>query len=303
MMDSAATGIGGRRMPRTSPLLTVLALCAASALAACGSSGDGGSRAGGDLAPATAATARAGCARTGGPVPASVPGAPLRTLLRVPPTARGHRAPLVVALHFATGDGAAMERQTRLTPEARRAGFVIAYPTATAGGFWEPSDLPKLARTIAAIERAACIDRSRVYALGWSNGGGMAALAACRMADTVAAVALFAPAVDTSAGCRPSRPVSVLEVHGTADAIVPYAAGRSLIGGWAARDGCRATPVTHPAGAKAARLRWSGCRGGAAVEHLRLDGGRHVELFDDLRAAGVDPGAVTWRFLAAHRLT
>src|SRR4051812_29542417 len=189
-------------MPRTSPLLTVLAVCAASALAACGSSND---RGGGDLATATASNARAGCARTGGPVPASVPGAPLRTLLRVPPTAQGHRAPLVVALHFATGDGAAMERQTRLTPEARRAGFVIAYPTATAGGFWVPSDLPKLARTIAAIERAACIDRSRVYALGWSNGGGMAGLAPRPLADPLAPPAAFPPAGGTTPRCPPPR--------------------------------------------------------------------------------------------------
>lgn len=302
MMDCGRPQRAVARMPRPRPFLTVLLVCAATAVAACGSAGGGGPGEGGDPVAATAASARAACAGTGGRVPASVPGAPLRTLLRAPAPVRGHHAALVVALHFATGDGAAMERQTRLTPEARRAGFAIAYPTATAGGFWEPSDLPKLARTIAAIERLACIDRSRVYAVGWSNGGGMAALAACRMADAVAAVALFAPAVDTTADCRPSRPVSVLEVHGTADSIVPYAEGRSLIDGWAARDGCGPTPATQPAGAKAARLRWSGCRGGAAVEHLRLDGGRHVELFDDLRAAGVDPGAATWRFLAAHRL-
>src|SRR4051794_41811141 len=102
----------------------------------------------------------------------SVPGAPLKTILRVP-VAR--RAPLVVALHFATGSGRLMERATGLTAEARRAGFDVAYPTAPASnGFWQPADLPKLRQTIAAIENAACIDTTRVYALGWANGGGKA---------------------------------------------------------------------------------------------------------------------------------
>src|SRR4051794_41933409 len=59
----------------------------------------------------------------------SVPGAPLKTILRVP-VAR--RAPLVVALHFATGTGRLMERATGLTAEARRAGFDVAYPPAPA---------------------------------------------------------------------------------------------------------------------------------------------------------------------------
>ena len=286
----------GRR-PLAALVACAAALVACAALAACG--GTGREPAPGANAATAGGSARAACTGTVG---ATVPGAPLRTILRVPPTARGHRAPLVLALHFATGDGARMEQQTRLTPEAARAGFAIAYPTATSGGFWQASDLPKLAATIAAVERAACIDRGRVYVLGWSNGGGMASLVACRMAGSVAAVALFAPGVDSGERCAPSRPISVLEVHGTADDIVPYADGRGFIGGWAARDGCGPAPATSALGATAARLRWRGCRGNVAVEHLRLDRGRHVQLFDDLRAAGVDPGAAAWRFLAPHRL-
>ena len=191
-------------------------------------------------------------------------GAPLRTILRVPAENRGRRVPLVVALHFATGTGREMEQATRLTAEARRSGFDVAYPTATSDGFWQPSDLPKLQETIAAVERAACIDRSRVYVLGISNGGGMASLAACRMADTVAAVVLFAPAAHFAERCSPSRAVSVLEVHGTADPIVSYAEGRALVRAWARRDGCATPPARSRLRANAVRLRWRGCRDRAA---------------------------------------
>ena len=230
-----------------------------------------------------------------------MPGAPLSTILRVPASARGHRAPLVVALHFAGGTGAEMEQATRLTPEARRRGFVVAYPSASANHFWSPSDLPKLQATIAAVERVACVDRARVYALGMSNGGGMGALVACRMANSVAAVTLFAPATGFATDCSPSRPIPVLHVQGTSDPIVPYRDGRTFISAWAARDGCRSHPVTSRVTAKVSRLRWPGCRGGATVQHLRLDHGRHIQLFGDLRRAGVDPAATAWRFLARYR--
>src|SRR3954451_144026 len=162
-----------------------LVLCTA-ALAACGSSAASSTAGAGTAAPATATatTAQAPCPSAGST--ASVPGAPLQTILRVPAANRTRRAPLLVALHFASGTGGAMEQRTGLTAEARRAGFDVAYPTATsANGFWQASDLPQLQQTITAIEKAACIDRHRVYLLGWSNGGGMAALAACRIPDTI----------------------------------------------------------------------------------------------------------------------
>ena len=284
--------------------LSVIALAGcAIVVAACGSADREGT---GSASPArsapSAASTQAACAKRRSPSSSSVPGAPLRTILRVPEPQRVRKAPLVVALHFATGTGARMEQQTGLTSQARRAGFAVAYPTATSNGFWQPSDLPKLEQTIAAVERATCIDRSRVYVLGTSNGGGMASLAACRMADTVAAVVLFAPAVGFAERCSPSRAVSVLEVHGTADTIVPYAGGRAFISAWARRDGCTAEPTTTRLGARASRLEWKGCRDDARVEHLRLADGRHIELFPDLRAARIDPPALAWRFLSTHRL-
>ncbi len=134
-------------------------------------------------------------------------GAPLDTILRVPPRARGHRAPLILALHFASGTGAQMEQATRYTPQAARSGFAVAYPTASANHFWSiDGDLDKLAKTLDAVERVACIDPSRVYVSGISNGGFMATVLACRMAGRIAAAALFAPAVSGFGDCSPRAP-------------------------------------------------------------------------------------------------
>src|SRR4051812_13067957 len=161
-------------------------------LAGCGSSDDAPAPA----APATAPAAPARACSSAKAPPAKVPGAPLDTILRVPAGVGGKPAPLVLALHFATGTGAQMEQVTRLTPEARRSGFVVAYPSATSGGVWAGADeIGAVTRTLAAIRRSACIDPARIYLTGISNGGGMANLLACRFPARFAGVVLFAPAV------------------------------------------------------------------------------------------------------------
>jgi polyhydroxybutyrate depolymerase len=303
-------------------ILAVVAAALALALAACGSSSSPSASSSSSAPPAQTsaaattsnASAAAGGAQAGGACsagakapPSKVPGAPLDTLLRVPAKARGHRAPLILALHFASGTGSQMEQATRYTPEARRAGFVVAYPTASANNFWSiDGDLDKLAKTLDAVERAACIDPSRVYVSGISNGGFMASVLMCRMANRIAAAALFAPGIGGTGTCAPSRPVSLLEVHGTSDPIVPYGGPNGevpqFVAGWARRNGCASRSTATRRSAVVTIFRWPGCRGGAQVEHLRLTGGKHIELLPQLRAAGVDPARTAWAFLRTHRL-
>jgi polyhydroxybutyrate depolymerase len=293
-------------------LLAGLAVAAGLAIAGCGSSSSDDPPAptsapaaatSTSSSTASAAQSSAACSAGAKTPPTKVPGAPLDTLLRVPAKARGHRAPLVLALHFASGTGAQMEQATRYTPEAARSGFAVAYPTASENNFWSiDGDLDKLASTLDAVERVACIDPSRVYVSGISNGGFMATVLACRMAGRIAAAALFAPGVNGIGGCSPSRAISVLEVHGTSDPIVPYRDIPAFVAGWAKRDGCASRSTSQQRSATVTIFRWPGCRGGAQVEHLRLTRGKHIELLPQLRAAGVDPARTAWTFLRTHRL-
>jgi polyhydroxybutyrate depolymerase len=281
------------------PCLFAIALTvSAVAVGGCGSSTT--STSGAKPTPAPSQPAVNGCSPATHPT--TVPDAPLDTILRVPAANRSRRVPLVVALHFATGTGEAMEQATGLTAQAQRAGFDVAYPTATSSdGFWTPADLPRLRRTIAAIERTACIDRSRLYLVGWSNGGSAAVRAACELPGTIAAVVLFAAAVNAERSCTPSHTPSLLEIHGTADPLWPYARARSFVAAWARNNDCDAATTTR-IGTRGRLLRWTGCKDGAIFEHLRVAGARHVELFSDLRTAGIDPDETAWRFLSVHRL-
>ncbi|KAF7985572.1 hypothetical protein HWV62_3847 [Athelia sp. TMB] len=108
------------------------------------------------------------------------------------------------------------------------------------------------------IEQNMCVDSSRVYASGKSNGGGFVNLLACTesSASTFAAFAPVSaalyPATDSFSGCNPGRNIPLVNLHGEDDTIEPMAGQTSEYGNtgyatpniqswreqWASRDGC-----------------------------------------------------------------
>src|SRR4029077_1739921 len=107
---------------------------------------------------------------------------------------------------------------------------------------------------------------------GGAAGGFMAYRLACHMADRIAAMASVAGSMWWD-DCQPARPIPILEMHGTADANVPYEEGRSTYHGqrmpsvmsvfqrWAAFDACPDQPVVTQTGITKTSL-WRGCGGG-----------------------------------------
>ncbi|KAI4524225.1 carbohydrate esterase family 1 protein [Schizophyllum commune Tattone D] len=100
-----------------------------------------------------------------------------------------------------------------------------------------------------------CVDRTRVYATGNSNGGGFTNRLACTR-DTSARIAAFGiasgalyPDSDRGDDCHPSRKIPLLITHGANDTVVPYKGGHphndnwsspdidKFAKGWAARNG------------------------------------------------------------------
>lgn len=71
-----------------------------------------------------------------------------------------------------------------------------------------------------------CIDNSRIYATGKSNGGGFVNTLACSPGHggDFAAFAPVAAALYTEPACTPARsPMPILEFHGKLDETIPYA--------------------------------------------------------------------------------
>jgi len=222
------------------------------------------------------------------------------------------RLPLVVALHGAGGSGPFMQRYSGFSALADAAGFAVVYPSAVAPHpRWTlndddpqaPNDVLFVRDLLNAVERGVCVDRDRVYAAGVSNGGGLAAHLACRLANRFAAIASVAGSYASVTTCTPQRPVSILEIHGTDDGTVPYDSVNDFLAGWAARDSCSGGPAVAQVAAGVERLDWAPCAGGTEVEHLRIDGGEHAWPGATPPDPGPSPISATreaWRFFAAH---
>ena len=222
-------------------------------------------------------------------------------LVDVPPRVPATRPlPLVLALHGAGGTGREMDQGTGLSGLADRAGFVAVYPSA-AWKFWniqasprKPDDVAFIGTLLDTVESQVCIDSQRIYAAGVSNGGGMVALLACAMSDRLAAVAPVAGNYLPLPACAPPRPVSMLEIHGTADRSVPYRIVPGWVGTWLRLDGCPLAMRTSRVPPNGLRYDAGPCDGGTRVSHLELFGGPHEWP--------TSANATVWRFFSGLRL-
>jgi polyhydroxybutyrate depolymerase len=262
-------------------------------------SGGGGAGAGGAMpsCSSSAALAAGQSTRT-----LNVGGVSRSYLLHVPATYSGKApAPLVVDFHPNLENASFEELNSGYLALSDQDGFVIAYPQGIDNS-WNVGACCTTSRTVddlgfakalvEDIESIGCIDTKRVYATGYSMGGGMSLYLACNAADVFATIAAAAYDLynDMQEPCHPSRPISVLTFRGTADPIETYAGGDSMppnglpvvihrlgaIGTfdrWAMLDSCTDAMPTIGAGGCQTD---SQCAGGVEVTLCTTQGGGHV---------------------------
>jgi len=171
-----------------------------------------------------------------------------RTFLTYTPRSLKPGAPLLFVFHGSGGDGAGMREITGFEFDliADAQGFVVVYPD----GFqttWNDcrKGSPQPARVMniddesfieAMIAKQATdhmIDRKRVFAAGWSNGGQLAYRLAMERPQQFAAVASISASVPTppNLACTPTNaPMPVMIINGTADPINPFNGGNVMLG-------------------------------------------------------------------------
>ncbi len=227
----------------------------------------------------------------------------LRTYRLFVPTTLDRRqpVPLLVALHGGGNSVDSFVETTQFDRAAAAGNFVVAYPEATKGawnaGFCCGSapergidDMAFLDRLLDELEAEQPIDPARVSMTGVSNGAMLAYRFACERAERVSAIASVAGSV-TVDECRPSRPVSVLELRGSADPLIPFEGGPPDLPGeevlesypsaievaelFAASAGCSPSPVSPTIGVVTTSS-WEDCARGTAVRLVRVEGGGHV---------------------------
>jgi polyhydroxybutyrate depolymerase len=150
----------------------------------------------------------------------------------VPTTRSDEPMPLVLGYHgYAESP---QDMAGSLSGSALLDGFVAVFPRGSNLGGSTPAyfnietvDEPLLADDVGftgalldRLEADLCIDRTRIYAMGFSNGGMFVSTLACRLNDRIAAVAPVG-GVHLLPDCD-GRPVPILVTHGTSDPVVPF---------------------------------------------------------------------------------
>jgi polyhydroxybutyrate depolymerase len=240
--------------------------------------------------------------------------------VHVPAAGAGRPLAVVLAFHGAGGNGEEMADYSELTPLADHDHFIAVYPTAgSSRHFWtlngrdatKPDDVGFIAALLKVLPRRVCMDAQRVYATGVSNGGGFAARVGCVLSSQIAAIAPVAGGYSSLDPCHPDRPVAVLEIHGTADKVVPYDgkppdyAGSvpRFLAEWADLDDCpqAAAPIFVARGTE--RFDWGPCAEGTTVLHFRLSGVGHTWPGSrDSRSSPIAAGRTVWRFFRGRVL-
>jgi polyhydroxybutyrate depolymerase len=160
-------------------------------------------------------------------------GLPRNYLVHVPASYDGSRAvPLMVDFHGFSKDAWNERTYSGQLRESDERGFIVVWPNGV-GLAWNAygccfladaaalDDTSFVRALVTAMKARANIDDTRVFATGISNGGGMAHRIACEAADVFRAAVAVSYPLNTDR-CRPSRPIHVTAIAGTADETISY---------------------------------------------------------------------------------
>jgi polyhydroxybutyrate depolymerase len=235
-----------------------------------------------------------------------------------PPAKGGNPAdvprPLVLDFH-GLAEGANLHSTTsQFGTLGQQDGFIAVFPNGTGTPVqWNTTaqthnpDLDFVTALLAHLESTLCIDTSRVYASGFSDGSFMVSLLACTMSNQFAAIAAVS-GLQLDKPCRTTRRVPILTFHGTADPILYFNGGigtatlKKLLGGkttgsstptklpkvklhgagypatvqaWAVKDGCNAHSTDTRLSSQVI-LRHYACPARTDVEFYIILGGGHA---------------------------
>ena len=169
-----------------------------------------------------------------------------RYLVHIPQNYDGEKTSLVLVLHGGASNAEEIKERSEYDSISNRENFIVVYPEATGkttfgklAGAWNVGyrgggqgyennidDVGYIKKVIEDISKKTNIDEKKIYATGISMGGMMSYQLACKLSNTISAIAPIGASLTTES-CNPSDTVSVLHFHGTKDKFIPYNGGDS----------------------------------------------------------------------------
>lgn len=249
-----------------------------------------------------------------------VSGAYTRTYrLHVPPAYTGASAvPLVFNIHGRAFLAWQQEAYTNFSAKSDASGFIVVYPqglTTAADPIphfnaWqvsspEPDDVAFVSDVLDALENQLCINRTRVFSTGMSNGAMLSVRLACSLSGRIAAIAPVGgmyeppmsidPTLNPAETCPDTAPRPVLAFHGTSDTYVPFNGGvlaqsminyrlpiddatpsEDVLSDWAAHNGCTGSRAESIVSSEVRLITYGACAQNADVQLYAIDGGGHT---------------------------
>jgi polyhydroxybutyrate depolymerase len=260
-------------------------------------------------------------------------GAKREYLLYVPKSYSPEKpTPLVLTLHTSMSWPTSAMHISQWNTVAEQQGFIVAYPAGTGGGAksWEmagsdsPARMPDVIFISDLIDHLQVhynIDKTRIYANGMSNGGGMAFVLSCTLSQRLAAIGLVSAGIDLDwSQCNRTRPIPLIAFHGTADLIVPYNGGPAKFGGssrsipqfvadWAGRNQCKTEPILSATAKDVERREYRNCANGSNVDFYTIAGEGHqwpggkpiiAQWLVGPYSRSVDATRLMWEFFRIH---
>lgn len=254
--------------------------------------------------------------------------------LYIPPSYDGSEVvPLLLNLHGYTSNMTEQEFYGDFRPIADTANFLIVHPNGTFDGsgerWWNayevmtgPDDIGFLSALVDTIAENYAVNLDRVYSTGMSNGGFMSFELACEKSDIFAAVASVTGSmpINKPSNCNPNRPIPSMQIHGTADEVVPYNGSaqfesvENVVDYWVTQTNSNSTPVevnipdTDPNdGSTAKQYIYENGDQGTSVEHFKVENGGHTWPGSSINLPGsgstnqdFDASIEIWRFFSQY---
>ncbi len=225
-------------------------------------------------------------------------------LLYVPASYTGSEAvPLVFNFHGLGSNATQQMFYGDFRAIAERENFLIVHPQGTINlqtgqAFWNvmpgSSDVDDIGFASALIDTLLLeynINESRIYSTGMSNGGFMSYALACSLSDRFAAIASVTGSMTHNqlAQCNPENVTPIMEIHGTADLVVPFEGDAFFISGidevvqfWVDRYLCSEfgstalEDIDPTDGSTVERSVFSSCDENASIELIKVFDGGHT---------------------------
>jgi poly(3-hydroxybutyrate) depolymerase len=227
-------------------------------------------------------------------------------ILRIPDeydTSQPHR--VVFAFHWNGGtaedvDGGGSSGYTwsyyGLREQAGNTTIFIA-PQGNGNGWANPggADLTFVDDMLELVQDELCVDKTRIFSMGFSYGGGMSYAIACARAKIFRAVAVYSGA--QLSGCEGGHdPIAYIGFHSISDGTCNIAGGRSLRDTFVKNNGCTPQDPPEPSQGQLTHVitSYSGCRPGYPVRWAAFNGGGHSPAPVDGSNNGSGGGDKTW---------